>query len=193
MKTVRQFMIIMLAAALFAAGTLDARDISDYIKELDECPYPGMDKEYYLRHCIWVERGKHRTTNYARGEILPVNTKVTLLYLSSSVMSIRVNETGKVVKVTNVINFSRKHMSTIARLMLSPTEVSIGGEFAKSIRSGELRIGMTKEEVIMTRGWPPAHKTESLALDKWMYWSSKLVVHTLEFEGEKLVKGRGIH
>ncbi|MDF9826667.1 hypothetical protein M2447_000749 [Ereboglobus sp. PH5-10] len=192
MKTVRQFMIIMLATVL-SAGALNARDISDYIKELDESPYPEMDKEYYLRHCIWFERGKHKTTNYARGEMLPVNTKVTLLYLSGSDMSIRVNETGKVVKVNNVINFSRKHMSTIARLMLSPKEVSVSGEFAESIRNGEPRLGMTKEEVVMTRGWPPAHKTDSLVRDKWMYWSSKLVVHTLEFEGEKLVKGRGIH
>lgn len=61
-----------------------------------------------------------------------------------------------------------------------------------AIENGVMRIGMTKEQVIMARGYPPAHETPSLDLDTWKYWSSRLVTQSIVFANEVLVRGRGI-
>jgi hypothetical protein len=51
---------------------------------------------------------------------------------------------------------------------------------------------MTKEQVLMARGYPPAHETPSLDLDTWKYWSSRFVTQTIAFERGILAAGRGI-
>ncbi|MDF9826668.1 hypothetical protein M2103_001668 [Ereboglobus sp. PH5-5] len=192
MKTLKWFATLTMAA-LLSSGALNARDVSDYLKELEKSPAPEPGKEYYLRYCIWHENDAHNTTNYTRGDLVPANTKVTLLELSGRRMTIRISTTGATVKIDNAEKFTRKNMKIIARNMLSPTEVSISKEFADSIRNGELRIGMTKEEAIMARGWPPAHKTGSLTRDTWTYWSSRFVTQAVVFKDGKLDAGRGIN
>lgn len=39
-----------------------------------------------------------------------------------------------------------------------------------AVRAGKVAIGMSKEEVIVARGYPPAHQTPSLDLPQWKYW-----------------------
>ena len=92
-------------------------------------------------------------------------------------------------------NFTRADMATIARRMLSRKPVPIE-RFDKAaitaIKNGVLKIGMTKAQVIMARGYPPAHETPSLDLDTWKYWSSRFVTQSIVFENGVLDRGRGI-
>jgi hypothetical protein len=39
-----------------------------------------------------------------------------------------------------------------------------------AIRAGKVTIGMTKAEVIMSLGYPPAHQTPNLDWPQWKYW-----------------------
>jgi len=156
---------------------------------------PVVGETYYMRHCIMQENGIHLATNYWRGGLIPINAKVTLVSLKKKAMKLRVEETGEEVEIENVPNFTKKDIPTIARNMLTRTPVPIevfGDEIASKIKSGELASGMTREQVVMARGYPPSHKTSSLSQNTWTYWSSRFVVLTLVFEDGVLARGRGI-
>jgi hypothetical protein len=63
---------------------------------------------------------------------------------------------------------------------------------ADAIKNGVLKLGMTKEQVLMARGYPPGHKTPSVEADAWTYWSSRFINATLVFNQGVLVYGRGL-
>ncbi|AWI08065.1 hypothetical protein [Ereboglobus luteus] len=196
MKTITRFAAAAPFALLLAfCGTLRAGDIADYVKEIEKAPIPEEGKEYYLRHGIWCEMWKYDATNYARGTLLPINTKVRVEKMLGETMSIRVISSSQLVWIRNRTKYTDKSMYEVARRMLSEKEISLKGhekETAAAIQSGRMILGMTKEEVIMARGWPPAHRTPSLDLNTWVYWPSRFVTQTIIFKDGKLAEGRDI-
>jgi len=145
---------------------------------------------YYTKHNFMYERGRHLTTNYWRGSLVPVNSQVELITLTPKKLVLIYQ--GQEIEIRNVAKHTKTTTAVIADRLLSRSPVNPTGKFAKEARFGELRLGMTKNEVIMTRGYPPAHKTFSLETDKWVYWSSRFVQHTLVFRNGFLIEGRGI-
>ena len=111
-------------------------------------------------------------------------------------MILQALELGNIpILVINVPRYTRVNIQQLAARMLSVTPLdlsSLPSDLQASIRGGQLRLGMTKEQVIMTRGYPPAHATPSLELDRWTYWNSRVVKHTLAFEDGVLRRGRGL-
>ncbi|MDR1009576.1 MAG: outer membrane protein assembly factor BamE [Opitutaceae bacterium] len=196
MNTLKSFATLILAMMFFAlSGALRASDISEYAETLAKQPAPRVGQEYYLRNCLWQENGIHDATNYTRGEMVPVNTKITLEGYIDNTIWIRINSTGAIVRILNVAKYTKKKLHAIARNMLSPSEITFDGiskELAEAIQGGEMKPGMTKQQVLMARGWPPAHKTRSLDEDTWVYWPSRFVQQTIVFKDGKLTGGRGI-
>lgn len=197
MKTVKKSKAVLCAlmALLFAPGLL-ADDITEYVKDVAREPIPQPGEEYYMRHCIWFERGDSEATNYARGALVPINTKVTLLAYGDDEFTIRIGTTSQVVEIENEHKYTQKSISEIARNMLSKKEVSLkryDDDIAAAIRNGQMRLGMTKVQVLMARGWPPAHRTPTLEQDAWVYWPSRFITQTIVFKDGKLAEGRDIH
>jgi hypothetical protein len=156
---------------------------------------PQAGGEYYTRFSFHVEKGQFITTNYARGEVLPVNTKVQLVSKGGSAMKLKVVSTGVTIKVVNKEGYSGRDIDGIAEYMLSsePTPIEkFQEEVSGAIKAGELRIGMTKQQALLARGYPPAHQTGSLDADTWKYWNSKFVIQTVVFRDGILVEGRGL-
>lgn len=197
MKTITRLPAVLFAAFLLVSGgTLGASQISDYVKSIENAPIPEEGREYYLRHGIWHEMWKFDTTNYARGTLVPINAKVRVEKLLGEKMSIRVIADSQLIWIYNRTKYSRQSMYEIARRMLSEKETPLRGcsdETAAAIRSGVMKLGMSKVEVIMARGWPPAHKTPSLDLDTWVYWPSRYVQQTIVFKDGKLAEGRDVN
>lgn len=42
-----------------------------------------------------------------------------------------------------------------------------------AVSAGKVAIGMTREQVIVSLGYPPAHETPALDADRWKYWYGK--------------------
>ncbi len=182
-------------AALVAAPLVAAPASIGYFDLIKNDPAPVVGQDYYLRHCLMHEKGEHSATNYWRGVLVPINTKVNLVSMSGKTIVLRVDHSKETIKVENVPNFTRVDLSTLAARMLSPTPIPLD-KFDEStmhaIRAGTMRLGMTKEQVVMARGYPPGHQTGSLELDSWKYWSSRFVVQTIVFSDGVLTAGRGI-
>lgn len=43
-----------------------------------------------------------------------------------------------------------------------------------AVGAGKVAVGMTREQVIVSLGYPPAHETPSLDAERWKYWYGKL-------------------
>ena len=191
---------IKTAAALFClaiglAATAARADVSiGYFDAIKSDPAIVAGQTYYLRHNLMFEKGAWSATNFWRGTLLPVNTKITVAALGNKSMLIQWD--GGSLTIENN-NYTKTTMAELARRMLSPNPVPIekfGDAMAKNITSGSLVKGMTREQVIMTRGYPPAHKTPSITSDnaKWTYWSSNFVTEAVTISGGKLVEGRNV-
>ncbi|MDF1882359.1 caspase family protein [Sulfurimonas sp. SAG-AH-194-C21] len=50
-----------------------------------------------------------------------------------------------------------------------------------NIATGKLTDNMTKEQVVLTRGYPPFHQTRSLMQNSWKYWNTKRGTQTIKF------------
>jgi len=151
---------------------------------------PQEGKSYFTKHNFMYEKGRHVATNYWRGNMVAINSKVKVIAIGGKTMTLE--HKGQIIKVLNVPKHTKRTIDEIADNMLSATPITISGKYAKSIKFGEMRLGMTKEEVLKTRGYPPAHKTISTEADRWIYWSSRFVQRTLIFENGRLTSGRGL-
>ena len=186
---------IMLCLAIGLAAAARAADVSiGYFDTIKSDPDITKGGTYYLRHNLMFEGGIWSATNYWRGTLLPINTKVTVGALGNKSMLIKWD--GGSLTIENN-NYTKVTMANLAKRMLSPNPVPIekfGKEMAGNITGGSLVKGMTREQVIMTRGWPPAHKTPSITADnaKWTYWSSNFVTEAVSISGGKLVAGRNV-
>jgi hypothetical protein len=155
---------------------------------------PVVGQSYVTRYNFWHERGRHLTTNYMRGEFVPINTRVKLVSLAQREMVLEL-PSGQTVIFEWVKDYTLRPLAEIASELLGERPVPIeqlGGELATSVKSGELRLGMTKEQVLLTRGYPPRHRTPTLAENRWVYWSNRFVTLTLLFDDDILIEGRGI-
>lgn len=187
------FLLVITAAAFTRPCTLSAAE-SRYLAAVEQDGIPAAGKEYYVRHTFMYEKGTHLATNYWRGTLVPINTPAYLISIDDRTMLLRLGN-GETVRVENVPEYTRCDISTIARRMLSRTPVPIDRwdkATVSAIKNGVLRFGMNREQVIMTRGYPPAHETPSLDFDSWKYWSNRFVVQTIVFENGVLARGRGI-
>lgn len=186
--------LIVLFAVLAALGPLLAETSLNYLESVAASPAPVAGSQYYTRYNLMYEKGVHLTTNYWRGTLLPINSRVTLVSVGPRKILLRLEGSGDTVTLDNVREYTLKDTATIARELLGADPVpleKLGAETAAMVKDGYPRKGMTKEQVIMTRGYPPRHKTPSLDSNRWQYWSSRFVVQTLVFENGVLVTGRG--
>jgi len=44
----------------------------------------------------------------------------------------------------------------------------------EAVRLGKIMVGMTKEQVIVSLGYPPVHQTPSLDSPQWKYWLTRV-------------------
>ena len=147
------------------------------------------DSIYYNRVGFYHEKGSHRTVNYLRGTWVPINTKIQLLKKGGSKISIRIVDTGESVSIVNKKSYSGVDIDGLFDRMFSREETDLSKfspEQVQNIKAGNYEPGMTKEEVILSIGYPPAHHTPTLDKNAWRYWRSKFDTVLLYFKGDVL-------
>lgn len=142
---------------------------------------------------MWSYNGASETTNYAVDTFIPVNSKVEILETSADTIVFRVKDTGWEVALVNKAKYTGKNIDEIYDRYFGNSKVSLSG-FSKlerdAIENGEVVPGMSKDAVLIARGYPPAHKTPSLEDDSWRFWQSRFDTMVVEFEDGKVVNIR---
>lgn len=195
-----RYMINPKAAANTAAPKKVEATSSFQVLDDEESILPGpitpqAGETYYTRFTLHFERKSWPATNYARGTLVPINSEVKLISMSGSVVKLLLVDEGAEVSFKNIKKYTETDLNGFAQLLLSSEPTAIGEygeEIASYIREGELKLGMTKQQVVLTRGYPPKHVTDSLNQSRWVYWSSRFVKRTLVFDDDILSEGRGL-
>ncbi len=176
-------------------GTIEYTNVED-AKVLPPPAAVAVGKEYYTRYTFMYEDGEHSATNYWRGTLVPINTKVKLLELKKNRFTIQLVESGEEIIVKNKAKYTKRNAQQVANEMLAEQQTQIdlyGQKMAEVIRAGTLRLGMTKTQVLLTRGYPPSHETPSLSGLRWKYWKDRFGTQVLLFDGDVLFQGAGVY
>jgi hypothetical protein len=59
-------------------------------------------------------------------------------------------------------------------------------EVVDAVTEGRLIPGLTKEQALMARGYPPLHRTAGIESDEWVYYDSRSLVNVVRFENGKI-------
>lgn len=168
-KQVKFFMLISMVCSLFMVPRASFADKKIDLKEAE-------GKIYYTAVNIWYEDpAKIPSTNYHKGQILPVNTQVTIGTIRKSRITF---SDGNNVKYA--IEIVSKHtpipLERVFKNYFSEKQFdlnSLNGEERKNVEVGIISEGMSKAAVIVAYGYPPAHMTPSLDRNPWKYWKDR--------------------
>ncbi|MFH0985021.1 MAG: hypothetical protein V1882_05740 [Candidatus Omnitrophota bacterium] len=154
---------------------------------------PG--EKCYTKVNIWYEfPDKIFTTNYHKGEMVPVGSQVEILKRKKNEIQFKDIRTGIKCKLIRIPKFMDVAGDELFERYFSTGPVLDGADYAKfspmekeNIKAGTLAVGMSKDAVLMAYGYPPTHRTKSLADSTWTYWKSKFVNFEIQFDDKGLV------
>jgi hypothetical protein len=181
---------------------IDPEVVAGRVLDADHLPIPepfefDPKRAYYTRVGLWHEGEVHSTVNYERGTHLPVNSRVKLLPLLTgsrknkvTSLHLRVLATGDYIKF-RFSRYAKVSKNEILYRTFSPEPVDLGrleDDLRSEILAGKLRPGMTRYQTLLTRGYPPFHRTPDLRGDTWEYWRSRYDSYEIEFSEGRLQK-----
>jgi SmpA / OmlA family len=128
----------------------------------------------------WLSDG-----GYLVGRIIPAGTPVKHLGTSRSVANIEID--GKRYRLSNEFGVRAEPTETWLKKVLVTQDPNVKlktypAAIQSAIKAGKLTRGMTKEQVVMSLGIPPAHTNGSLDAAEWTYMSNRWVRYTVMFD-----------
>jgi hypothetical protein len=172
-------------------------------------PSPLTGESRYLCCNVHYEKPEITDVNYQRGALIPFGTRVQILEVRKS--SVKFQPEGHP-PMTLVMRHGRnivtmdQYMDRIfvtedPRLKLrsraaAPARGKKGSKAARTpdtssaivnaIEQSTVEVGMTRDQVLMSLGYPPAHRTPSLESPTWTYWMNRWETFTVNFDGDKV-------
>jgi hypothetical protein len=177
-------------------------------------PNPAQNETRYTCCNIHYEKDEISDANYLKGTLIPFGTRVQILDVRRS--SVKFQATGhppitlvmkydKTSTIDQVLDrwFPRDDPHTkLAATREAPRKAPAKGkkgapahegsasggssQVQKAIEQGTVETGMTRDQVIMSLGYPPAHRTPSLENPSWTYWQNRWVTMEVYFDGDKV-------
>jgi hypothetical protein len=186
-------LVLSLAAAPFVTG----------------CPGPKVESplngQFRYTCCnIRYEKNEITDVNYQQGGIIPYGTRVQIIEVGKN--SVRFLPEGHP-EMTLVYRHGRKvypfeqyvdriFLTDPPKLSSAPVAASKkkkgapapapANKFEKQIQQGIVEPGMSKADVLLALGYPPAHRTPSLEQPIWTYWRNRWDVFMVYFDGDKV-------
>ncbi len=175
---------VLISLSLFIIGCSEAS--SAPVKEPVPPKFSKVEK-LYTAHNIWFEHPeKIYSINYKKGAILPVGTEVTRVRVGRGKITFRANglrfriyfnprwHPGQSTKVLQQQLFTTKSLDEMTQGM-SEEKISY-------LRTGTPMEGMTRQEILMTYGYPPRHGTPGLFSNQWVYWRDRVRTKRICFD-----------
>lgn len=159
------------------------------------------NEKLYTRFNIWYRNPTEISArNHLRGRILPFGTQINIQSVEVSRLSpysdtwiIAFSPVGS--KTVYKIAFDEQLMlqtldSYLQKLFTRKSRAelikAINKKFLKDIDRGQVVQKMTREEVLLTYGYPPPHRTFSLKNDTWIYQIKDFSSRRVVFRGGKV-------
>jgi outer membrane protein assembly factor BamE (lipoprotein component of BamABCDE complex) len=155
-----------------------------------DTPNP-LDGQFRHTCCnIHYEKDVINDANYQKGTLIPFGTRVQIIQVRSN--AVKFKPEGHPPLVWQ-LRFGRKNLSmdqAVDRLFVADDPRAklrkTPDKTRKLIEQAAVEPGMTREQVLMSLGYPPAHRTPSLDVPTWTYWQNRVVTFQVFFDGDKV-------
>lgn len=148
----------------------------------------GLQGKLYTQVNMWEEKSRVYSTNYNRGMLIPVNSQIKIDSMSNKAIVFTLVKTSQQISLI-IAKRSKVSTTQLAKQVFGTKPVNLKA-FSKSAKSaikrGKLQKGMTKDEVLVSRGYPPATLTYSLKQNSWMYQQHRFKRMRVDFENNKV-------
>ena len=162
-------------------------------------PHPMTNETRYLCCNLHYEKPEISDANYLKGTLIPFGTRVHVLEVKKN--SVKFQADGHP-PITLVLKYGKDAIGMDQYLELiflredphaklpkpgkDKKQAAAAERTRKLIEEGTVEPGMTKDEVVMALGYPPAHRTPSLSSPNWTYWANRWMTFEVYFDGDKV-------
>ncbi len=153
-------------------------------------PSPLVGQTRYLCCNFHYEKTKTTDVNAQVGVLVPVGTPVTILSVRRD--AVEFQPVGHPA-ITLVHRYGRRNQSIEQFLDHwfvdsdpTPKLRRLPAKVQQQITQGVVAPGMTKAQVLMALGYPPAHETPSLESPQWTYWRNRFDRMRVFFDGDRV-------
>ncbi len=156
---------------------------------------PEVSREYQSQSrmtcCnIHYESDEINDANYFVGSTLPAGTPVQVQAVGSA--SVTFLADGKKLTLYHRYGTAQESFRQyLDKILVSEDPKLRVSSFPRSvqqaIRDGRVEPGMTREQVILSLGYPPTHRTPSTTANEWTYWYNRWVTYKVQFDDQGVV------
>jgi hypothetical protein len=160
-------------------------------------PHPVTSQFRYLCCNLHYDKREITDMNYLRGKVIPFGSRVQILAVGEDRVEF---EAPGEQPITLVLQYGAERMSMdeyldriflvddpYTRLPKLPPDAKRAREVDRTrrlVEEGTISVGMTRAEVLMAIGYPPAHRTPSLDASPWRYWVDPSDTFDVYFDGD---------
>lgn len=155
-----------------------------------EVPHPFNGQTRYLCCNLYYEKDKTNDANWQAGTKVPFGTRVHIERVRRG--SVDFTPEGHPT-ITLAYKYGDKAVPFDTYLDQLFVDADPHGKLRKVpakrvevIQNGQLEKGMTREQVLMSRGIPPSNRTPSLDSPTWTYWKNRWDAQVVYFVGDKV-------
>lgn len=148
----------------------------------------------YTAYNLWYEKPeKIYSINYKRGGMLPAGTELSSVEVGSKrakrpfVRLITAKDDAPYTiyiqkKFHPGVTVERFKERMVTNKPLHELTEGLTEKEIEAIKQGRLVVGMSKEAVLICRGYPPEHKTPSVEANQWLYWEDRFRTKAVHFD-----------
>lgn len=148
------------------------------------------NKSYYAQHTFYVFKDRYDSTNYHTDTLVPINTEIKVTDMNGKAMKFVIPSMGDLeISFKNIKKYSKMDMEGSKNRLLGTKKVDLSKYSKKiqdAINNGEILTGMTKQEVLLAYGYPPAHVTPNTESNQWTYWKTRWNKMIVYFKDNKV-------
>lgn len=182
MKTRSIILLVMFFLGSFLNPVSAKENNADAIQE------DFLDVELYTQVNMWEYKKVINAVNYSVENKIPVNTKIKIFKIKGESIKFKcVDNPDVAYELVNVRKYTKIGTEELVKRYFGPKPIDLSvftekeQDFIENFE-GFFKAGISKEAVLVGRGYPPGHRTESTDLDTWVYWRNKWKYRGLEFE-----------
>lgn len=144
-----------------------------------DIPHPYTGTGRYLCCNMHYEKLEASDLNAQVGTLIPFGTKVQIVRVRKDMVEFQPEGHPN---ISLVYRYGRKYqpfdtyvqqifLDQDPRAQLRRSRTS--SKRVKAIEEGTVEVGMTRDQVLMAIGYPPAHRTPALSSREWHYWTTR--------------------
>ena len=136
--------------------------------------YAFLDR--YVRTLHTPEKVSISDANWGTSAMIPAGARIKVLSYGSNRAAVEID--GKPMRIGHDYGRSEESLEKyLAKIVVKANPKAKLDRYSEkvrgAIRQGKVLPGMTREQVLMSVGYPPTHKTPRLDASVWNHWSSR--------------------